>query len=44
MAQGRLIALGSIQELRTGLGGAGGADMETLFMAYLERSAAGAGA
>lgn len=39
MAQGRLIALGNMDELRAGLGGENGADMEAIFMAYLERAA-----
>lgn len=38
MAQGRLIALGSMDELRAGLGEGDGADMEAIFMAYLERA------
>ncbi|ALP53743.1 hypothetical protein Tel_11675 [Candidatus Tenderia electrophaga] len=44
MAQGRLIALGGIDELRAGLGSAGDGDMESLFMAYLERASVEAGA
>lgn len=37
MAEGRLIALGTLDELRAGLGVSAGADMEAIFMAYLAR-------
>lgn len=35
MAEGRLIALGTLDELRAGLGVSADADMEAIFMAYL---------